>query len=98
MQEINPIDQPEVRKALVAAGVSHQTLGHWRVRGVPLDRCAPLEAQTNQIVSRKMLRPNDWWVHWPELVAGAVVLGEVVLTDEVAVKASDAMGYDAINK
>lgn len=71
MEEINPIDAPEVRKALVAAGVSQQTLWQWRKRGVPLDRCMPLETATNQIANRKILRPLDWRVHWPELAAAA---------------------------
>jgi DNA-binding transcriptional regulator YdaS (Cro superfamily) len=69
MEEINPIDMPEVRKALLAAGVSQQKLWQWRKRGVPLDRCARLETETNQIATRKILRPTDWHVHWPELVS-----------------------------
>jgi DNA-binding transcriptional regulator YdaS (Cro superfamily) len=71
MQKINPIDQPEIRRALLGLGISQQTLGNWRVRGVPLDRCAPIEIQTKQLVTRQILRPSDWHIHWPELVATA---------------------------
>lgn len=30
---------------------------------------ARIEAATNQLVTRKQLRPDDWMVVWPELVA-----------------------------
>lgn len=69
MQEINPIDEPVVRKALLALGISQQLLANWRVRGVPLDRCAPIEIQSGRVVTRQMLRPTDWHIHWPELAA-----------------------------
>jgi DNA-binding transcriptional regulator YdaS (Cro superfamily) len=69
MQEINPIDEPVVRKALLALGISQQLLANWRVRGVPLDRCSPIEIQSGRVVTRQMLRPNDWHIHWPELAA-----------------------------
>lgn len=73
MQKNNPIDKPVVRKALLACGISQQLLANWRVRGVPLDRCAPIEIQSGQVVTRKMLRPDDWHIHWPELVQAADV-------------------------
>lgn len=93
MQEINPIDEPVVRKALLALGISQQLLANWRVRGVPLDRCAPIEDQSGGVVTRQMLRPDDWRIHWPELavVAGAEFEGQCVL------QAGDALGYSAID-
>jgi DNA-binding transcriptional regulator YdaS (Cro superfamily) len=69
MQKINPLDEPTVRKALLSLGISQQLLANWRVRGVPLDRCAPIEIQSGHVVTRQMLRPNDWQIHWPELAA-----------------------------
>lgn len=49
-------------------GVSPQRVGNWRKRGVPIERCAELEAITNCAVRRWELRPNDWDSIWPELI------------------------------
>ena len=82
MQEINPIDEPVVRKALLALGISQQCLANWRVRGVPLDRCAPIEDQSGGVVTRQMLRPDDWRIHWPELaVAGDCIACAAIKSD-----------------
>lgn len=32
-------------------------------------RCVDIEIATNRIVTRKDLRPNDWFKIWPELSA-----------------------------
>ncbi len=49
-------------------GQSTQTVSNWRVRGVPLLHCAAIELATGGTVTRRDLRPNDWWRIWPELV------------------------------
>lgn len=36
-------------------------------RPVPVEYCALIEESTNGVVTRKMLRPNDWVKIWPEL-------------------------------
>lgn len=41
-------------------------------RGVPLEKCRPIEDFTCGAVTRKVLRPNDWHVHWPELASTAL--------------------------
>lgn len=42
-------------------------LGNWKIRGVPIERCVPIERATNGAVTRKHLRPDDWHEIWPEL-------------------------------
>lgn len=32
-------------------------------------RCVDIENATNRVVTRKDLRPNDWFKIWPELLA-----------------------------
>lgn len=48
--------------------VSPQRLNNWVERGVPVDRCAAVEAAVNGLVTRADLRPEDWQAIWPELV------------------------------
>lgn len=36
-------------------------------KGVPIERCVPIERATAGAVTRKDLRPNDWRDIWPEL-------------------------------
>ena len=44
-------------------------ISQWRhnVKPVPVVRCTPIEQATGGNVTRKELRPDDWFVHWPEL-------------------------------
>lgn len=49
-----------------ALGVKLAALGNWKVRGVPVERCVPIEAATAGAVTRKDLRPSDWAEIWPE--------------------------------
>ena len=37
-------------------------------RPVPIERCPAIEAATGGAVLRSDLRPDDWWLIWPELV------------------------------
>ena len=46
--------------------VTSQRLSNWMERGVPVERCALVEAELG--VSRKTLRPDDWHLIWPELI------------------------------
>lgn len=39
-----------------------------RRRPLPIDRCAAIERVTGKAVTRRDLRPSDWWLIWPELV------------------------------
>jgi DNA-binding transcriptional regulator YdaS (Cro superfamily) len=60
-------------KTAVAAllKVSRQIIHYWVKHGFPVDRCASIEAATNGLLNRQLLRPNDWHIHWPELVVKA---------------------------
>jgi DNA-binding transcriptional regulator YdaS (Cro superfamily) len=69
-----------VSRAIAAAGgptevakvleVSVQAVCFWRdgKRSFPPEYCAPIELACGGVVTRRDLRPNDWWVIWPELV------------------------------
>ncbi|HBE20085.1 MAG TPA: hypothetical protein DDW51_21330 [Cyanobacteria bacterium UBA11367] len=50
-------------------GIHDVSLVHWRdgKRPVPIPRCTQLEVATGGLVTRKDLRPGDWWKIWPEL-------------------------------
>ena len=45
-------------------------------RPVPAERCPAIEAATGGAVTRRDLRPEDWWVIWPELVTDEYPAGE----------------------
>ena len=53
-----------------ALGVSPQAVGQWLrdQRTVPPERCVQIETLTEGKVTRRDLRPGDWWRLWPELV------------------------------
>lgn len=50
-------------------GVAAALVSQWRTgtRPVPIERCMPIERATGGAVTRIDLRPNDWWLIWPEL-------------------------------
>jgi len=50
-------------------GLSPVLISQWAVGGrpVPITRCPAIERATNGLVTRRDLRPNDWWAIWPEL-------------------------------
>lgn len=49
-------------------GASANQVINWRVRGVPILFCPAIERATDGAVTRRDLRPDDWWLIWPELV------------------------------
>lgn len=51
-------------------GVPAPLVSQWRtgVRPVPIERCVPIERATSGAVRRWDLRPDDWWLIWPELI------------------------------
>ena len=53
-----------------ALGVHPVMVSQWAsgLKAMPLYRCAPIESATDGKVTRRDLRPNDWWLHWPELI------------------------------
>lgn len=52
-------------------GVKPSAIGNWKVRGVPLEHCAAIERTTAGAVTRAELRPDDYWLIWPDLPAPA---------------------------
>jgi len=68
-----------VRKAAAIAGgvralakelqVSPSVVTEWakKTTPVPIKRCVQLEKYTKGVVTRKELRPDDWYEIWPEL-------------------------------
>lgn len=52
----------------VKLGVTPQRLANWLERGVPVDKCAAVEAAVSGRIKRADLRPDDWQAIWPELI------------------------------
>lgn len=50
-------------------GVKSPTVSDWvsGKKGVPWEKCMPIERATSAAVTRRHLRPDDYLVHWPEL-------------------------------
>jgi len=50
-------------------GVPAMTVSEWATgkRPVPIIRCVEIEELTGGAVTRKQLRPDDWWQIWPDL-------------------------------
>ncbi|SDR47284.1 transcriptional regulator [Paraburkholderia tuberum] len=53
----------------VTKGAVHQWMS--ASRKVPIEHCTPIEQATNGVVTRQMLRPDDWSSIWPELPQSA---------------------------
>jgi DNA-binding transcriptional regulator YdaS (Cro superfamily) len=53
-----------------ALGVTPATVNQWvsGSRPIPVERCPAIERATSGEVTRRDLRPDDWWLIWPELV------------------------------
>jgi DNA-binding transcriptional regulator YdaS (Cro superfamily) len=49
--------------------VPAMTVSQWATgkRPVPIIRCVEIEELTGGVVTRKQLRPDDWWQIWPDL-------------------------------
>lgn len=64
----------------VTKGAVHQWMGP--NRQVPIEHCTPIEQATNRLVTRQMLRPDDWLSIWPELADSGC--GKTTATDRAA--------------
>lgn len=78
MEQTNS-ENPVLRAARVAggpsalariAGVKPPVVHEWIGAGrpVPERRCVLIEQGLSGAVTRRDLRPDDWWLIWPELV------------------------------
>lgn len=56
-----------------AVGVTPVMVSQWSggVKPVPVERCVDIERATSGAVTRRDLRPGDWWRIWPELITPA---------------------------
>lgn len=56
-----------------AIGVHPVMVSQWAagVKAVPVERCMPIERATGGQVTRQELRPDDYWLIWPDLPAPA---------------------------
>lgn len=66
MQKLrSAIDKRGLKVSADRLGIKKSRLGNWVDRGVPVEHCAEVERVLG--VSRKVLRPDDWQLIWPEL-------------------------------
>jgi DNA-binding transcriptional regulator YdaS (Cro superfamily) len=71
-ETIHPLDQAALMLGGRAAmaellNVTPAAIGNWKTRGAPIEQCPSIERITSGVVSRRVLRPNDWQIIWPEL-------------------------------
>ena len=62
------IQQDEVAKDL---GLGKAAVSAWNRNGIPVIYCHYLERKTGGKLTRRMMRPNDFHLIWPELVSGS---------------------------
>lgn len=43
---------------------------YWKKRPVSAQYCVRIERLTSGVVTRKMLRPDDWYLIWPDIKQG----------------------------
>lgn len=62
------------RALAVAVGVTKAAVWQWKSkdhkgkgRKVPVEHCLAIERATNGAVTRRDLRPDDYWLIWPDL-------------------------------
>jgi DNA-binding transcriptional regulator YdaS (Cro superfamily) len=67
-------DLPRGALAQLAAGLGISAIYVSQLAARQNDRepspalCVAIERETGGVVTRRRLRPNDWWLIWPELV------------------------------
>jgi DNA-binding transcriptional regulator YdaS (Cro superfamily) len=69
-----------VGRLALEIGVTQSAVSNWRARGgyVPSEHCAAIEMATKGTVTRRDLRPDDWFRIWPELVTAEHPAPEVM--------------------
>jgi DNA-binding transcriptional regulator YdaS (Cro superfamily) len=81
-------------------GVTKGAVHQWMSpdRQVPIEHCTPIEQATSGVVTRQMLRPDDWESIWPELAekSGGTTTDRAAASDDAQppagnVKRSDKM-------
>ena len=59
------VDEISLKVAADLLAITPQRLSNWMERGVPVELCAVVDSKLG--VSRKVLRPDDWFLIWPEM-------------------------------
>ena len=59
------VEEISLKVAADLLAITPQRLSNWMERGVPVELCAVVDSKLG--VSRKVLRPDDWFLIWPEL-------------------------------
>jgi DNA-binding transcriptional regulator YdaS (Cro superfamily) len=66
--------------------VASTAVTQWRKNGIPADRfmflAARIEKESNGLVTRKDLFPNNFWLIWPEMLAKSNSFGLQQEVDE----------------
>ena len=66
--------------------VASTAVTQWRKNGIPADRfmflAARIEKESNGLVTRKDLFPNNFWIIWPEMLAKSNSFGLQQEVDE----------------
>jgi DNA-binding transcriptional regulator YdaS (Cro superfamily) len=59
-------------KVATMCNVAPAAVSSWRIRGIPADKYmflgARIEKESNGLVTRQDLFPNNFWLIWPELL------------------------------
>lgn len=65
-------------------GVTKGAVHQWMKsdRKVPIEHCTPIEQATKGVVTRQMLRPDDWKAIWPELIGSGDRLSREAASDD----------------
>lgn len=60
-----------VSRLASVVGIGQSAVSNWRARGTKPEaaHCVAIEKATSNQVTRRDLRPDDWHLIWPELVA-----------------------------
>ena len=74
--------------------VSPQRLSNWMERGVPVEWCAAVDAKLG--VSRKELRPDDWFLIWPEMDGAQATVNAQIQPQAPASQARVAIKSEAM--
>ncbi|WP_321913541.1 transcriptional regulator [Paraburkholderia sp. J11-2] len=75
-------------------GVTKGAVHQWMLetRRVPIEHCAAIEQATNGLVTRQMLRPNDWKSIWPELDSNGDIAKRSAASDDTQNNPGGAVG------
>lgn len=76
---IHPIDKAAKHLGLsleglgAILGVTKGAVSQWKLEGreIPVEHCVSIMKATDNFVTREEMRPDDYWLIWPDLPAPA---------------------------